>query len=320
MRLRFLTALAACFYAVTGQAAASPGSDRKGVTEEATIGHTRSFDFVSKSSGESYRVKVYVPQGAAPTDGFPALYVLDGSELFSTFAAAVRNEGTAKERAQAVVVGIESGPGDNSADRTFDFTPSDLSSFEKKVVVDLGPNPRFGGYEKFIQTIQNEIKPKVREIVAVDPSHETLLGWSLGGQVSVHTMLVHPGYFTCYVALSPSLWRGDRAVFREIPAFEKGVIAGGKRVSLFVGVGALEEQVSSGMAQWPVDQTKLAEEIKYDRMVGNVRDFTAEVQPFFDKQGMAFESKIFDGETHNSVPWSAVNPILTFVLPVGHPK
>ncbi|URL57008.1 alpha/beta hydrolase [Luteibacter flocculans] len=299
---------------------ASPVAEPPEPTDKATIDHTRSFDFVSAENGESYRIKVYIPDGTPPATGYPAIYVLDGGNLFGTFAGAIRNQGGAQERAQAVVVGIEDGPGDNSADRTLDFTPSDLSAYEKKVVVDLGPNPKFGGYEKFMQTIQDEIKPKVRAMVHVDAAHETLLGWSLGGQVAVHTMLVHPGYFTSYVALSPSLWRSDRAVFKEIPGFEKAITDGAKPVSLFLGGGALEEQVSSGMTRWPVDQSKLAAEIKYVRMVGNLRDFAAEVRPFFDKHHMAFESKIFDGETHNTVPWAAVNPIVTFLLPYGHPK
>lgn len=302
------------------QALAAPFADTAAPTAQATIDDTRSFDFVSTFNHESYRIKILIPRGTPPAGGYPALYVLDGNVLFSTFAAAVRNESQAKERTAAVVVGIESGPGDNAADRTLDFSPTDLSAYEKTVVVDLGDHPTFGGYEKFIQTIQEEIKPKVRQIVAIDPKHETLFGWSLGGQVVVHTMLVHPEYFTGYAALSPSLWRNDRVVLKDIPAFEKALSASGRKVSLFVGVGSLEEQLSPGMKQWDIDVTKLAAEMKYARMVGNVRDFSAQMQPYFAKRGMAFESQIFEGETHNTVPWAAVNPVVSFMLPFGAPK
>ncbi|QWT22028.1 hypothetical protein KPL74_08475 [Bacillus sp. NP157] len=296
---------------------ASHAPDRVG---EATIDYTRHFDFVSKFNGESYRVKVYVPQGTPPASGYPTLYVLDGNVFFGTFASAVWNEAKALELEQAVVVGIESGPGPNSADRTLDFTPEDLTAYEKKVVVDLGPDAKFGGYEKFIDTIQREIKPRVRHMVPVDAKHQTLLGWSLGGQAVVHTMLKHPDYFTCYVAISPALWRSDRAVFREVPTFEKTVSAGSPHVSLFMGVGSREEELTEGMKKWPVDQHAFAAEVKYARMVGNVRDFTALVKPFFDQHGMVLETWVFDGQTHNTVPWTALNPVLAFVLPVGHPK
>ncbi|MGY3230367.1 putative alpha/beta superfamily hydrolase [Luteibacter sp. HA06] len=319
MKLLTLAALAAMGLSTAAHATDAHEYQGPDMAAQATTDYTRSFDFVSKFNDESYRVKVYIPQGKAPAGGYPAVYLLDGSTMFGTFASAVWNEAQAQEREQAVVVGIEAGPGKNDADRTFDFTPSDMSETEKKIVVDLGPKPRFGGYENFMRTIQEEVKPRVQKLVALDRKHETLFGWSLGGQVVVHTMLVHPEFFSCYVALSPSIWRNDRAVLKEIPAFEQKV-ANGTRVSLFVGVGSLEEELSAGMAKWPVDQGRLREEARYAHMVGNVVDFTALMRPLFQDHGMAFESRIFEGETHNTVSWTAVNPVLQFVLPPGHPK
>jgi predicted alpha/beta superfamily hydrolase len=313
-------AVAVSLIAFLGAGAASAAEEDRPVPSEATIYSTRSFDLVSKFNGESYRVKVSIPRDKAPAAGFPVLYLVDGNLVFGTFAGAVWNEGKASELAEAVVVGIESGPGKNGADRTLDFTPQDLSDYEKKVVVDLGDNPKFGGYDKFVRTIQEEIKPRVQKMASIDKKHEILFGWSLGGQFVIHTMLSHPDYFTCYLALSPSIWRSDRAVLKEIPAFEKNIMSSKGHVSLFVGVGSLEEEMSPGMLQWPVDQAKMAAEMKYARMVGNVKDFAAEMQPFFAKQGMPFESRIFEGETHNTVPWAAVNPMVRFALPLDHPK
>jgi predicted alpha/beta superfamily hydrolase len=285
---------------------------------EATIESTHSFDFVSKFTGESYRIKILVPRAEAPAAGYPVLYLLDGNLVFGTFSGAVWNEAKSSEMTSAVVVGIESGPGENGGDRALDFTPQDMTEAEKKIVVDLGG--KLGGYDKFINTIQKEIKPRVERMIHIDKRHESLFGWSLGGQFVIHTMLVHPDYFSCYLALSPSLWLSDRAVFHEIPAFEKAVASGARPVSLFIGVGSLEEVMSPGMRRWHVDQSRFADELNYDRMVGNVQDFTALMQPFFEKHGMAFESKIFEGETHNTAPWAAVNPMLRFALPLDNPK
>jgi predicted alpha/beta superfamily hydrolase len=319
--MKILNLAGAFVLCVTLGSQAAGAADRPtAVPSEATIYSTRSFDLVSKFNGESYRVKIAIPRDAPPKAGFPVLYVVDGDLFFGTLAGAVWNEGKSSELTQTVVVGIESGPAENGADRTLDFTPLDLSAYEKKVVVDLGENPKFGGYDKFIRTVQEEIKPRVGKLVDVDKNHEAVFGWSLGGQFVIHTMLAHPDYFSCYLALSPAIWRSDRAVLKEIPAFEKDIAASGKRVSLFVGVGSLEEQLSPGMMQWPVDQAKLTAEMKYARMVGNVKDFTSEIQPFFAKQGMAFESRIFEGETHNTAPWAAVNPMLRFAFPLDHPK
>jgi predicted alpha/beta superfamily hydrolase len=286
---------------------------------EATIDSTRSFDFLSRFNKEAYRVKVYIPRREPPPDGYPVLYVLDGNVLFATFANAVRNESQAGEIEPAVVVGIESGPGRHEADRTYDFTASDLTLHEKEIAVDLGPNPRFGGYARFYQAIQEEIKPAVRRLVHVDDKRSAVFGWSLGGLFVVHTMLTHPAAFHDYVALSPSLWRSNRIIFSEIPGFEQDVSRSNLKLNLFLGVGSLEEQLSPGMDQWRVDQKGLADELAYVRMVSNARDFAAAIEPIFQQLRLVFKFQVFDGETHNSVPWSSVNPILKFLFASPNP-
>ena len=280
-------------------------------------GSSTSFDFVSKFNDEAYHVEVYVPKDEAADHGHPVLYLLDGNVLFGTFAAAEKNRSQAGEIESAVIVGIESGTGTKEADRTYDFTYSDLSPREKEIVVDLGSNPRFGGYDKFFQVIENEIKPKVAQLTAVDNDRAVLFGWSLGGLFVIHTMLEHPTSFSAYAALSPSLWRDNRSAFRDIPAFEKRVSETDQHSRLFVGVGGLEEELSPALLSWPVDHKKFALEMKYARMVGNAKDFAEDVQPFFAKKHLDFMFKIFEGDTHNSVPWSAVNPVLSFMFPVS---
>jgi predicted alpha/beta superfamily hydrolase len=285
--------------------------------QAATIDSTKSFDFVSRINGESYKVTVYVPEGKAPPAGYPTLYLLDGEKVFGTFVNAVSNEGFVHEIEPAVIVGISSGPGDHSSDRAFDFTPRDLTDDEKKIVVDLGSKPQFGGYENFLRVIQEEIKPRIAQLATVDRHRDILFGWSLGGQFVVHTMLVHSEAFSTYVALSPSLWRSNKFVFTEVPRFEEKITASGQRVKLWLGVGSLEHEVSPGSSHLAMDQEKLAQELEYAKMVGNMLDFTAEVRPFFAKHDLSFSSHVFDGETHNTVPWAAVNPILRFALPAG---
>lgn len=279
--------------------------------------YPKSYDFTSDINGESYRVLVYVPRGPVPEAGFPTLYVLDGGNLFGTFANAVSNQGSVGEAERAVVIGIEGADGKNGADRTYDFTPFDLTPDEKKIMVDLGDNPRFGGYEMFFRVIQDEIKPRVARLAEVDSERDMLFGWSLGGQFVVHTMLVHPEAYSTYIALSPSLYRSDKAVFREIPQFKRTVAATGRRLSLWIGAGSLEQERSPGMTKWPVDQDAFTKELTYANIVGNLLDFSAQVRPFFRERCLRFASHIFDSDTHNTVPWSAINPVLRFALPGG---
>jgi hypothetical protein len=54
--------------------------------------------------------------------------------------------------------------------------------------------------------------------------------------------------------------------------------------------------------------------VTYAKMVGNLEHLSATLQPFFEQRTLPFASKVFDGETHNSVPWTAVNSVLSFTL------
>ena len=40
----------------------------------------------------------------------------------------------------------------------------------------------------------------------IDPSDRALLGHSFGGQFALFTLLDHPGFFSRYLVVSPSLW------------------------------------------------------------------------------------------------------------------
>ncbi len=256
MKFSTVAALAIICTSATGiaaEGAAIAGPSHKLASD---VEASQGYNFVSHINGESYRISLYVPKGDPPKAGFPTLYVLDGGNLFGTFANAVATEGNNQEVEPAIVVGIDSGSGDNAAVRSFDFTPSDLTEYEKKVIVDLGPNPKLGGYEKFLRVIREEIKPKIATLFDVDPHRDMIFGWSLGGQFVVHTMLTHPEAFSTYIAISSSLWYSDKAIFNEIPAFEQKISSTNQRLSFWIGAGSLEQERSPGMMRWPLDQNK----------------------------------------------------------------
>ncbi|WP_206240068.1 alpha/beta hydrolase [Novosphingobium terrae] len=280
---------------------------------------TRQRDFQSTINGEAYRIQVFIPHHAPPPGGYPTIYVLDGNALFGTFAEAVRNRSQAGEIEPAVVVGIASGDGTRPADRTLDFTPKDLTAQEKAIIKDYGPNPPYGGADAFLQVIQQEVKPWAAAQAPLDPKRDILFGWSLGGQFVMHSMLTHPDTFKSWLALSPSLWRSGRAVFSEVPQFQRLTAQRSDTIRLIIGVGGLEEQAPKGMRIGQMSGTELAEELRYVRMVGNAQDMAATLRPYFAARHWPMGFQIFEGQTHNSVPWSAINPFLDFALPIdGH--
>ncbi len=277
-----------------------------------TVESSRTMTFVSRFNHEAYKVDIYIPKGAPPPGGYPALYVLDGDTVFATFAEAVRNKSKVKEIEPVVVIGISGADGPKGGDRTYDFTYSDMSPEEKSFSVDLGDHPRFGGYDQFFRTIQEEVKPMVNRLVPLNATRASLFGWSLGGLFVVHTMFVHPESFHGYIALSPSIWRGNKAVLAELPDFEKRVSESKIDLNLFLGVGELEEKFLPSMEKWGYDKDKFRQEIGYVRMVGNAQDLANQIGLYFEQNKLRFSFNIFKGQTHNSAPWSAVNPALDF--------
>lgn len=209
----------------------------------------------------------------------------------------------------AVVVGISGG------DRTLDFSPTALSARETTIIADLAKGSRYGGAEQFYRVIAEEVRPKVESIVAADRTRSTLVGWSLGGQFVLRTLFEHPDAFQRYAAISPSIWWNDRVVLRYLPDFLEAVANADAMPSVFIGVDSLEEAAPTGSLPRTVSRRALAAEIRYARMVGNARDLVARlnVQRGTRKPSVAF--RLFKNETHNSVPWAAVNPVLNFAVP-----
>ena len=281
----------------------------------ATIEATRQFDFVSTINGEAYRVQTAVPTTQPPPNGYPAIYVLDGSVLFGSFAGAARNRWQAHEIEPAVIIGID---GLRGTDRTLDFTAHDLTPREKRLIKDLGDNPKFGGYDRFFRVIQEEVRPRVAQMAPLDGKRAALFGWSLGGLFVVHTMFAHPDAFSTYLALSPSLWRTERSVFGEIPDFERHVSRDNLPVRLFLAVGGREQDVTKNPLT-SVSDKDWAAEAAYGRMVGNVVDLHAALSQFFASRQANLAMTVFKGDTHNSVPWTALNPMLDFALPPTAP-
>lgn len=314
-RFRLAWPVGLCMLVATGGAIAQApisSPDTAGLPE-ASLASTRQFDMQSAINGEQYRIQVWIPHGAAPPGGFPVLYLLDGNAVFGTFANAERNRSQAGELSPAVVVGISSGEGGHGADRMLDFTSAQATMQERAIVKDLGANPRLGGAEAFFQVIQTEIRPRIDQIVPVNENRAILFGWSLGGLFVVHTLLAHPESFSTFLALSPSLWEGGRAAFNDIPAFESRVARQRLRLKVYIGVGGRETDINVA-SKFGMSDQEFAAEIKYIDMIRNVQTLGRTLRHFLGRRQSTVAVSVFNGETHNSVPWVAVNPFLTFAL------
>lgn len=282
----------------------------------AELRSTRQFTLHSAINGSDYQIQIFTPRRPPPPGGYPTLYLLDGDALFGGFAQATGNRSGANEIAAAIVVGISGASGSQGGDRTYDFTFSDLTKKEKAIVKDLGSDPKFGGADQFLAVLQKEIEPRIAAIVPVNPARTSLLGWSLGGHFVMHVMLEHPEAFETFVALSPALWRSERLLFSDVPPFAGKLETAGAHPRLFIAAGSREEEAIPGLLEGEMSQEELATELRYGRMVGNVTDMAQALEPIFRDHGLTLKARIFEGDTHNSMPWTAINPVLDFAFPL----
>jgi len=159
------------------------------------VGDTFTID--SKILGETRRINVYKPPGAAgsPDASLPVLYMPDGgiAEDFLHVAGLVQvsvGNGTMRP---FLLVGIE------NTQRRRDMTGPTENEEDKKIA------PRVGGSAAFRAFLREELMPEVK--ARYRTTQETaIVGESLAGLFVVETFLLEPDLFDTYIAFDPSLW------------------------------------------------------------------------------------------------------------------
>lgn len=161
-----------------------------------------------------YRVQLAVPRRAAPAGGFPVLYMLDGN---AAFAALTADQLLALERdgmpPVIVAIGYATNLRFDTTARAYDYTPPMPGPGP---TMDSGAHDRpAGGADIFLALIEQQIKPAVRERVAIDSARQSLWGHSYGGLFVLHALLRQPASFQRYIAADPSFWWQNGFILQE---------------------------------------------------------------------------------------------------------
>ncbi len=207
---------------------------------------------MTSAKGDVYLVSIGRPQTEAPATGYRVIYALDPQWSFATLVETARLQ--EELLGPTVIVGLGY-PQLSNDRRVFDMTiPADRATL---------PNNRFdppygaiGGADAFLTFIETIVKPAVAKRIPIDGSRQTLAGHSLGGLVVLHALFTRPDTFQTYVAGSPSIWWGDRAINLELQAFAKRDLPAPRR--LLITVGGLEQ--SSSLAQDALAASSVAAE------------------------------------------------------------
>ncbi|WP_175956215.1 alpha/beta hydrolase-fold protein [Burkholderia sp. BCC0405] len=246
------------------------------------VPNSRQFDVTI--AGRTRRLFVALPARASGTARHPVLTVLDGNALFPLAAQLVRNrrarpDGTPDAEPVVIGIGYTTDASYDMAARADDYT--------------LAPLPDGHGLaaDRFLDFIEHDVQPWLARQVAVDPARQTLFGHSYGGLLTLYAMLTRPHLFGRYVAASPSIWWGDRALLPYAERFAALPAPLAPALRLLVTAGSLEEGAPNPDAERMRRQ-------QARKQVTSARDFVRRVGT---RPGLDAAFRLIDGEDHGGV-------------------
>lgn len=172
--------------------------------------------FVLQAGGgaQRYRLRVAVPQRAAPSAGYATAWLLDGNAaLMDVQAADLQQLAQSVSPPLIVFIAHDNDLRIDGDARAFDYTPRRPGG-EAAQRDPLGTR-RNGGADAFLALILEQAMPRVNALAPLDPARQALWGHSYGGVFVLHTLFTRPQAFALYGAADPSLWWGEGFVLQE---------------------------------------------------------------------------------------------------------
>jgi hypothetical protein len=296
-------------------------SSTLGKAERFELSGAHVYDFESAITGRNHRLFVSIPDAPAPPNGFPAFYLLDGNLSFATAAEIVRGLSLAGEMLPAVVIGIGYLPKDLAPPMLVRFKDLSLPASADWIgslpfsVPGLTADST-GGVDEFLNVIESEIKPAVGALTKIDPTHQTLVGHSLGGNAVLRALFAAPRTFRTFAALSPSIWWSEQEVLSAEAGFAREVASGAAQPRVFISVGGLEDTPTSASLRFFKSEAEAFKTSALNRMVQNAEDLGARLAEIKGGPAYAVSSVTFPGETHSSVIPAAICRAARFALGV----
>lgn len=191
---------------------------------------------------ENRVINVYLPEGykADGTEKYPVIYLLDGGveEDFVHITGIVRynTQPWINRLPRSIVVGIEN----TNRRRDFSYPVANLD-FLARMGFKKEQFPQYGGSEKFIAFLKDELKPYInKKYKTTDQS--TIIGESFAGLLATEILLKHRNLFNNYIIMSPSLWWGKESLLTSAPSALKSGTNG--EVKVYVGAcSKAEDQI-----------------------------------------------------------------------------
>ena len=173
------------------------------------------FHIKSKNTGNDYLIQIYKPPVAPPQHGYPVLYILDGNATFPSAANIAQSigAGSAKLGLDPLMIVAVGYPQQKTFDvqkRAYDYTPKPSAEFQAQ------GKYKYGGADKFINFLNDELKPEIAKQFPVNSQQQSLYGHSFGGLLVLYHFFQKPDAFQRYFAASPSLWFDQGMLFQQL--------------------------------------------------------------------------------------------------------
>ncbi|WP_151821313.1 alpha/beta hydrolase [Acinetobacter oleivorans] len=173
------------------------------------------FQIKSKNTGHDYLIQIYKPPVAPPQQGYPVLYILDGNATFPSAANIAQSIGAGSAKLgldplMIVAVGYPQQKTFDMQKRAYDYTPKPSAEFQAQ------GKYKYGGADKFINFLNDELKPEIAKQFPINSQQQSLYGHSFGGLLVLYHFFQKPDAFQRYFAASPSLWFDQSMLFQQL--------------------------------------------------------------------------------------------------------
>jgi uncharacterized protein len=264
-----------------------------------TIEGSTVVDIESKAVGDTLRVTV-VPPLLYESFGqsFPTLYVLDANLCLPMASSIARTLQMVAFGAMPPVMCVGVGYAtDNLLDvmalRTRDLTPTEG---------ELPPSPipmntyGMGGASRLLDSLTEEVFPRVEESWRSDAEDRCVVGWSFGGLFGLHALFNRPEAFRRYLLMSPSIWWSDQAILEDEESYAS--THDDLAAEVFLAAGEREEAAPSRM--WPPVPEEMAETAMEARMVSSLDELVERLRSR-RYSNLKVSSEVFTDEHHATI-------------------
>lgn len=247
------------------------------------------FSFESEIMEQTMIVEINLPYAYFDPENntsFPVSYMYDSTLQFQMVASDnFRGSFGGAYMPEMITVGFDAGDYDDECNRITNLSFAEIPNDENCGAVG-------GKADRTIAFLRDELKPLINSLFPIDETQESLAGHSMGGLFSLYTLFTAPDLFDKYVAISPSLYWADEAMFDMEQTFADSREVLGKEVYISAMMdetgGAFQ---SFGLPSWWDDSLN-------ERGVNYVFRVGRQLKRHFPEAAIRLQA--FPGEDHNS--------------------